>query len=85
MVRVLLALSGKKKEKETSKEATIMDAMFRKSLSDLVRGIRSHKKDENEYINKALQEIKEELRLVNKKAKMVAVQKLTYVRFHIIK
>ena len=53
--------------------------MFRKSLADLVRGIRSHKKDENEYINKCLQEIKEELRLVNKKAKMVAVQKLTYV------
>ena len=63
----------------SQRTSTIMDAMFRKSLADLVRGIRSHKKDENEYINKCLQEIKEELRLVNKKAKMVAVQKLTYL------
>jgi len=53
--------------------------MFRKSLADLVRGIRQNKKDEEGFINKALQEIKEELRLTNKKIKMVAVQKLTYL------
>jgi len=56
-----------------------MEVMFRKSLADLVRGIRQNKKDEEGFINKALQEIKEELRLTNKKVKMIAVQKLTYL------
>ena len=58
-----------------------MDAIFRKSLADLVRGIRANKNDEEAYINKCLQQIKEELRLQNNKAKMVAVQKLCYVSF----
>lgn len=54
--------------------------MFRKSMGDLVRGIRANKNDESKYINKCLQDIKEELKLVNKKAKTIAIQKLTYVR-----
>ena len=57
-----------------------MDAIFRKSLADLVRGIRANKNDEEAYISKCIQQIKDELRLQNNKAKMVAVQKLTYVR-----
>lgn len=56
-----------------------MDAMFRKSMGDLVRGIRANKNDESKYINKCLQDIKEELKLVNKKAKTIAIQKLTYL------
>ena len=56
-----------------------METLFKKSLTELVRGIRANKKNEQQFISKCLQEIKEELRLVNKKAKMIAVQKLTYV------
>eukprot|EP01096_Ripella_sp_DP13-Kostka_P016455 TRINITY_DN801_c0_g1_i1.p1 TRINITY_DN801_c0_g1~~TRINITY_DN801_c0_g1_i1.p1 ORF type:complete len:1173 (-),score=657.80 TRINITY_DN801_c0_g1_i1:49-3567(-) len=56
-----------------------MEAMFKRSLADLVRGIRSHKKDEQGFINKALAEIKEEIKTNNNKVKMVAVQKLTYL------
>ncbi len=50
-----------------------------KSLTDLVRGIRSNKKNESQYISQALQEIKEELRSNDTQKKSVAVQKLTYV------
>jgi len=53
--------------------------MFRKSMGDLVRGIRANKNDEAKYINKCLQDIKEELKLVNKRAKTIAIQKLTYL------
>lgn len=62
-----------------------MDAMFRKSLADLVRGLRANKKNEEQYINKCIQQIKDELKLQNKKAKMVAIQKLTYVGFFFLK
>jgi hypothetical protein len=56
-----------------------MDGLFRKSLTDLVRGIRANKKDEHKFITKCLQEIKEELRSTDKKVKVIAIQKLTYV------
>ena len=57
-----------------------MDGLFRKSLTDLVRGIRANKKDEHKFITKCLQEIKDELRSTDRKVKVVAIQKLTYVR-----
>ena len=57
-----------------------MEKLFRRSLADLVRGIRANKKDEHKFITRAIQEIKDELKLANKDAKVVAVQKLTYVR-----
>ena len=50
-----------------------------KNLTDLVRGIRSNKKNESQYINQALQEIKDELKTPDPQKKTVAVQKLTYV------
>ncbi len=36
--------------------------MFEKDLEDLVKGIRVHKDDEAEFINKCLAEIKDELK-----------------------
>jgi len=57
-----------------------MSTMFRKSLADLVRGIRVNKDDETKYISTALQEIKEELQSQDVDVKTTAVQKLTYVR-----
>ena len=53
--------------------------MFRKSLQDLVRGIRSNKKDPQEFLQKALADIKQELASRDVSVKATAVQKLTYV------
>jgi hypothetical protein len=57
-----------------------MSALFKKNLTDLVRGIRNNKNNEQQYISQCIQEIKNELRGDNNKDKMVAIQKLTYVR-----
>ncbi|EGG24223.1 delta adaptin [Cavenderia fasciculata] len=52
--------------------------MFERTLADLVRGIRNHKKNEDKFISQCIQEIKEELRGdMSKKA--LAIQKLTYI------
>ena len=56
-----------------------MDMLFRKSLTDLVKGIRSNKNNEQAYISKAINEIKEELKKPDYKVKMVAVAKVTYL------
>lgn len=61
---------------------TIAGALsFQKSLQDLVRGIRNNKGTESAFISQCIQEIKAELKSDDKKAKIVAIQKLTYVRF----
>lgn len=65
---------------QLSKVSKSMNAMFQKSLSDLVRGIRAHKKDEAQFISSCLQEIKEELKAPDQQRKTVAIQKLTYVK-----
>lgn len=36
--------------------------MFEKTLQDLVKGIRSHKRDPSAFISQSIQEIKQELR-----------------------
>lgn len=54
--------------------------VFERTLSDLVRGIRTHKNDEANFINKCLAEIKEELKSPDVSKKIVAVQKLTYLQ-----
>jgi len=51
-------------------------------LEGLVKGIRAHKKNENEYINDMIKEIKEELKSADTNKKVIALQKLTYVRCH---
>ncbi|GAM17153.1 hypothetical protein SAMD00019534_003280 [Acytostelium subglobosum LB1] len=52
--------------------------MFERTLADLVRGIRNHKKNEEKFISTCIQEIKQELRGDMTK-KTLAVQKLTYL------
>lgn len=65
---------------------TIAGALsFQKSMTDLVRGIRNNKGNESAYISQCINEIKAELKNEDKKVKMVAVQKLTYVRTYTLK
>ncbi|GBG30420.1 AP-3 complex subunit delta [Hondaea fermentalgiana] len=54
--------------------------MFEKSLQDLIKGIRNHKRDQSSYISKAMVEIKKELRSTDKHLKYLAVQKITYLQ-----
>lgn len=65
---------------------TIAGALsFQKSMTDLVRGIRNNKGNESAFISQCINEIKAELKNEDKKVKMVAVQKLTYVRTYTLK
>ena len=54
--------------------------MFEKSLTDLIRGIRANKKNEQKYIAVCLQEIRNEVKSNDIDVKGIAVAKLTYVR-----
>ena len=54
-------------------------SLFRKNLLDLVKGLRSHKGSESEYINQCLSEIKEEVKSTDKNQKAIAISKLTYL------
>ncbi|KAI9354894.1 Clathrin/coatomer adaptor, adaptin-like protein [Zopfochytrium polystomum] len=56
--------------------------MFEKSLTDLIRGIRANKKNEEAYINQALDEIRGEVRRNDPDIKAVAVAKLFYLHMH---
>jgi AP-3 complex subunit delta len=55
-------------------------SLFKKSLNDLVKGIRSNKDREDEYIATCIGEIKDELRSKEMNVKVVAIQKLTFVK-----
>jgi AP-3 complex subunit delta len=57
-----------------------MERLFRKSMHDLVKGLRSHQDREEEFIQKCLVEIRAELDGKNPEAKAAAVQKLTYLQ-----
>jgi AP-3 complex subunit delta-1 len=54
--------------------------MFEKTLTDLIRGIRANKKNEQKYISVCLQEIRNEVKSNDADIKAMAVAKLTYVR-----
>ncbi|CAG8478758.1 3887_t:CDS:10 [Diversispora eburnea] len=54
--------------------------MFEKSLTDLIRGIRANKKNEQKYIASCLQEIRQEIRTNDPDIKATAVSKLTYLQ-----
>lgn len=49
------------------------DSLFQKTLQDLVKGIRSNKKDPSSYISQAIAEIKSELKSVDPFLKSEAV------------
>ncbi|RUP48600.1 adaptor-related protein complex 3 delta 1 subunit, partial [Jimgerdemannia flammicorona] len=53
--------------------------MFEKSLTDLIRGIRANKKNDQKYIAVCLQEIRQECKSNDPDIKAVAIAKLTYV------
>ncbi|KAG2224867.1 hypothetical protein INT45_008049 [Circinella minor] len=54
--------------------------MFEKSLTDLIRGIRANKKNEQKYIAVCLQEIRNEVKSNDIDVKGIAVAKLTYLQ-----
>eukprot|EP01035_Chromulina_nebulosa_P021296 gene21296-27592_t len=53
---------------------------FQKGLQDLIKGIRSHKKDPSVFISQAMADIKAELRQTDPFIKAEAVRKLTYLQ-----
>jgi AP-3 complex subunit delta-1 len=53
--------------------------MWERSLQDLIRGLRSNKKDEATFVNKAVEEIREEIKNKDMELKAGAIMKLTYV------
>ncbi|KAI9296535.1 Adaptor protein complex AP-3 delta subunit [Neoconidiobolus thromboides FSU 785] len=54
--------------------------MFEKSLNDLIKGIRAHKKNEKEYILKCIEEIRKELKTDDMDYKAAAISKLAYLQ-----
>ncbi|KAI8818917.1 adaptor-related protein complex 3 delta 1 subunit [Fimicolochytrium jonesii] len=57
-------------------------AMFEKSLTDLIRGIRANKKNEEKYIATCLDEIRNEVRKNDPEIKAGAIRKLVYLHMH---
>lgn len=56
--------------------------MFQKNLQDLVKGIRSQKKDASAFISQAIAEIKLELKSTDPFVKAEAVRKLTFLQMN---
>ena len=63
------------------------DVIFQKSLQDLVKGIRSHKRDASAFISQHIVDIKSELRSVDPTIKAEAVMhnssRNQFVMFHL--
>ena len=57
-----------------------MNGLFAHTLTDLIRGIRQNKKNEQAYIAKEIADIRLELRRNDPDLKAQAIAKLTYVR-----
>eukprot|EP01147_Barroeca_monosierra_P010115 gene10115-2281_t len=58
----------------------ILTSMFEKSLSDLIRGIRSHTEDEVKFISSCMDEIRKELAQPDLDIKATALAKLSYLQ-----
>jgi AP-3 complex subunit delta len=56
--------------------------MFEKTLQDLVKGIRSHKRDPSAFISQSIQEIKGELRTTDPFVKAQVSYLHTFVTIH---
>ena len=54
--------------------------MFERTLTDLIRALRSNKKNEAKFISLALDEIRKELKSNDLDVKANAIDKLNYVR-----
>ncbi|PFH61951.1 hypothetical protein XA68_15713 [Ophiocordyceps unilateralis] len=57
----------------------VASTMFEKSLYDLIRGLRNHKGNEKEYIQKSLKECRTEVRSQDMDVKATALLKLVYL------
>lgn len=55
------------------------DPIFQRSLQDLVKGIRNHKKDTSSFISQAIAEIKQEVKSTDPFIKAEAVSVLLYL------
>ena len=53
--------------------------MWERTLQDLIRGLRTNKKDETKFISQAIDEIRQEVKSKDMELKAGAVLKLTYV------
>lgn len=53
--------------------------MWERTLQDLIRGLRANKQDESTFINRAVDEIREEIKSKDMELKAGAIMKLTYV------
>lgn len=59
--------------------------MFERSLSSLIKGLRSHRgRDERKYVATVMEEIKHEIRSGDMDVKAEAVLKLTYVSHSVV-
>lgn len=56
--------------------------MWERTLSDLIRGLRANKGDESQFIAKAVNEIRMEVKSKDMDLKAAAVLKLIYVRHY---
>ena len=56
------------------------DPIFQKSLQDLIKGIRTHRKDPSAFISQSIADIKIELRSTDAFLKAEAIRKLTYLQ-----
>eukprot|EP00596_Hydrurales_sp_CCMP1899_P000436 CAMPEP_0119039688 /NCGR_PEP_ID=MMETSP1177-20130426/9301_1 /TAXON_ID=2985 /ORGANISM="Ochromonas sp, Strain CCMP1899" /LENGTH=993 /DNA_ID=CAMNT_0007003873 /DNA_START=91 /DNA_END=3072 /DNA_ORIENTATION=+ len=56
------------------------DPIFQRGLQDLIKGIRSHKKDSSAFISESMAKIKIELRSTDPFLKTEAIRKLTYLQ-----
>lgn len=54
--------------------------MWERTLQDLVRGLRANKNDETQFILKAIDEIRQEVRSKDMELKAGAILKMTFVR-----
>ena len=53
--------------------------LFQKSLRDMITGIRAHKDDQREFVNKCLADIRVEVQSADVRTKAVAIEKATYL------
>ena len=56
-----------------------MSSFFQKSMQDIVKGIRSNKRDPKPYISSVIADCKKELREADPFVKAAAIRKLTYL------
>lgn len=56
------------------------DPIFQKSLQDVIKGIRAHKRDAGAFISQLIADIKVELKATDPFVKGEAIRKLTYIQ-----